>query len=365
MRAIPVLFPMRLLAGAAFATIALGGCGGHGHHATDVPQLDQKYNVDFLVADDASFGADHIDPNLVNPWGLVPGPTGYWWVADNETDKSTLYDGGGLPQSTVVSVAGGPTGVVYYAGSAFHVTDGTNVAPARFMFAGEDGRIRGWSSDVPPPTSTATFVVADRSGVGANYKGLAILGERLYAADFHNARVDIFDNTFGLLTIVGSFTPPSVPAGYAPYGIQAIGTQVFVTYAKQDALAEDEVTGAGFGYIEVFDANGAFVEEVAAGGGLNAPWGIAQAPGNFGEKSNDLLVGNFGDGRINTFFHDAGGWHTDGQMRTQPGDPIVIEGLWGLAFGNGFAGPTDVLYFTAGPVDETHGLFGRIKKPNE
>ena len=336
------------------SSLAAVSCGGGSSGAT------HEYDLRFLVSD-GFVAAEHTDASLVNPWGIAPNPVGVWWVADAGTSKSTLYTGEGTPQSLVVDVAGAPTGTVYYGGNAFLVTDGTSTAPARFLFATEAGTILGWSADVPPPTSTTAQVVADESLGGAIYKGLAIAGDRLYATDFHNARVDVFDGAFGLLTLPGAFAPPGVPAGYAPFGIQAVGNQVIVTYALQDALAEDEVAGPGLGYVEAFDLDGNFVEEVEAGGVLNAPWGIALAPQTFGVHGGCLLVGNFGDGRISSYQRDGGGWYLAGQLRTSAGAPVEIEGLWGIAFGVGGAtGPADALFFAAGSGDEAHGLFGRI-----
>lgn len=339
-----------VLASSLLAVSCGGGSGGG---------AGPDYGVRFLVSD-GFIAAEHTDASLVNPWGIAPNPAGVWWVADAGTSVSTLYDGEGVAQSLVVDVAGGPTGTVYYGGSAFLVTDGTNTAPARFLFATEAGTILAWSADVPPPTSTTAVVVADESASGAIYKGLAIAGDRLYAADFHNSKVDVFNGVFTRIPIPGAFAPPGVPTGYAPFGIQQIGNQIFVTYALQDPAAQDELAGPGAGFVEVFDLDGNFVEEVAARGTLNAPWGVALAPQSFGVHAGDLLVGNFGDGRINAFSRIGAGWVFTGQLESS-GSPIEIEGLWGIAFGvGGSTGPTNALFFAAGSGDEAHGLFGRI-----
>jgi len=236
------------------------------------------------------------------------------------------------------------------------------------MFATEGGKIRGWNPGVPPPSpSTHAVVAANRSGQGAIYKGLAIYqaseGGRLYATDFHNARVDVFDKNFHLVHIAGAFVDPNLPAGYAPFGIQNLGGNIFVTYAKQDADAVDELHGHGLGIVDEYTKNGALLVRVATGGDLNAPWGLTMAPLNFGEFSGDLLVGNFGDGTIHAFTPQPNGtFKHHGVLRGVDGNPISIDGLWGLGFGNGAtAGPTNDLFFAAGPDGENHGLFGRIE----
>jgi uncharacterized protein (TIGR03118 family) len=304
----------------------------------------------------------------VNAWGLVAGPVTPWWVANNETSTSTLYDGTGNVLSLVVQVAGSPSGTVFNGGSDFPVSDGTHSAPALFLFATESGTILGWNASVPPPSpSTQTFVVADRSAVGAIYKGLALAstpsGDRLFAADFHNRRVDVFDVALGLVTDPTAFVDRKIPKRFAPFGIQAINGTLFVTYAKQDKNREDDVDGNGFGYVDAFDTSGKLLGHVAAKGPLNAPWGLAFAPSDFGGFSGDLLVGNFGNGRINAYQQKANGrWKFRGPLRGSNGKPLKIDGLWALQFGNGgAAGPTNSLYFTAGPDDERHGLFGKIE----
>jgi uncharacterized protein (TIGR03118 family) len=236
------------------------------------------------------------------------------------------------------------------------------------MFATEAGTIRGWNPNVPPPApSTQSFVVVDHSGVGAVYKGLAIAstqnGDFLYAADFHNSRVDMFDGSFNLVTPHGAFTDPKLPAGYGPFGIRALGDRVFVTFAKQDAKRHDDVQGQGLGFVDVFDTSGVFLARVATRGQLNAPWGLAIAPSDFGRFSGDLLVGNFGDGKINAYQQRPNGtFEHRGELRGSNHRPIAIDGLWAIAFGNGGnAGPTNALFFTAGPDGESHGLFGKIE----
>jgi uncharacterized protein (TIGR03118 family) len=319
---------------------------------------DNAYTVTPLVSD--QLGAAPVrDTNLVNAWGLAASSTSPWWVANNGTSTSTLYNGNtGLPQSLVVSVGldSGPTGVVFNGGSGFVVTSGSSSAPARFIFDSEDGLIRGWNPGVDPTNAVVAPATADPDAI---YKGLAIAGGMLYASDFHNGIVDVFDGSWNL---VNQFTDPRLPSGYAPFGIQAIGSRIFVSFAKQDADAEDEIAGQGLGFVDAFDTAGNLVARVAQHGQLNAPWGLALAPANFGRFSGDLLVGNFGDGEINAFEPESNGhFGFRGQLRNGSGHAIAIDGLWALGFGNGAnAGPTNTLFFTAGPDDETHGLFGRI-----
>ena len=318
-----------------------------------------SYTVTPLVSDQPGVAAQ-TDSNLVNAWGLTSGPTSPWWVSDNGTDKSTLYRGSdGAPQGgpLVVNVGGGPTGAVFNATAAFALPTG---GKALFIFDSEDGKVRGWNG----VQGTNSIVVADRSNVDAIYKGLAIAdtsaGPRLYAADFHNARVDVFDGSFGL--VPGGFVDQSLPSGYAPFGIQTIGDRVFVTYAKQDADAEDELAGQSLGFVDVFSTAGALLGRVAQHGQLNAPWGLALAPSSFGRFAGDLLVGNFGDGQINAYEELPNGHFAHrGELRSADGGSISIDGLWALQFGKaGNNGPAGTLFFTAGPDEETHGLFGSI-----
>jgi uncharacterized protein (TIGR03118 family) len=318
---------------------------------------DNGYTVTPLVSDQPGV-APVVDPDLVNAWGLAASSTSPWWVADNETSVSTLYNGNTgqkVPLTVTVGKDSGPTGVVFNGGSAFVVSSGGTSAPARFIFDGEDGVLRGWN----PTVDATNAVVAATGDPGANFKGLAISGDMLYAADFHNGLVDVFDGSW---TIVNRFTDPGLPAGYAPFGVQAIGSRIYVAFAKQDEDAEDEVAGQGLGFVDAFDTSGNLVARVAQHGPLNAPWGLALAPADFGRFSGDLLVGNFGDGKINAFEPQANGhFGFRGQLRNGAGQPISIDGLWALEFGNGGnAGPTNTLFFTAGPDEETHGLFGSI-----
>jgi uncharacterized protein (TIGR03118 family) len=324
---------------------------------------DDIFTVTNLVADSGSSAAA-VDPSLVNAWGLSAGPTTPWWTSNNGTNTSTLYSGTGAKQALTVAVAGGPTGTVFN-GSAtdFVVSQNRNSGPARFLFATEAGAILGWS---PTVNGTTAIPGVDLSSQKAVFKGLATSNDRLYATDFHNGRVDVFDASFNPVTLAGGFQDTKLPKGYAPFGIQALSGNIFVTYAQQDAAKHDDVAGSGLGYVDEFTLDGKLVARVASGGRKNAPpnapWGLALAPSSFGPFSGDVLVGNFGNGRISAYKDNGGGkWVYKGQLKLSNGAPIAIDGLWAIAFGNGSAaGPTTSLYFAAGPGAEAHGLFGSI-----
>jgi uncharacterized protein (TIGR03118 family) len=323
--------------------------------------------------------AANTDPDLVNGWGIAARPTSPWWVADNGTHKSTLYNGntGAKVTTVIVDVAGAggqpgdPTGIVANTSTDFVLMGSTGAtSPAAFIFDSEDGTVSAWNGG-------SASVVKATSSDGAIYKGLAIgavgtgaaAANYLYATDFHHARVDVYDGTFTLRHWAGAFVDPGIPHGYAPFGIQNIAGRIFVTYAKQDADAEDEIAGPGFGFVSVFGTDGSFQGRVASGGALNAPWGLAMAPASWQRFGGHLLVGNFGDGRINGYRASGGSWEARGHLKLTNHRPIVIDGLWGIGFGNnngtnnGGAGPTSTLFFAAGPDDETHGLFGSITAP--
>lgn len=326
---------------------------------------DDRYAVSNLVADSAGSAAA-ADSSLVNGWGLVAGPTTPWWTSNNGTSTSTLYNGAGAKQALTVTVAGSPTGTVFNGvATDFPVSQGGRSGQARFIFSTEGGTILGWS---PTVNGTVAIAAVDRSGAGAEYKGLATAADRLYATDFHNGRVDVFDKTFQPLTLSSNaFADPKLPKGFAPFGIQAIAGNIFVTYAKQDAQAHDDVAGGGLGYVDEYTTDGRFVARVETGGRKNsppnAPWGLAMAPAaGFGVFSGDLLIGNFGNGRVAAYQDRGGGtWVYKGELRHGDGSLVTIDGLWGLEFGNGAAaGPATTLYFTAGPGGEQHGLFGSI-----
>jgi uncharacterized protein (TIGR03118 family) len=325
------------------------------------------YAVTPLVSD-LPGAAPLTDPTLVNGWGLARSATSPWWVADNGPDptasKSTLYTAAGTKVPLTVDVPGGPTGAVFagVAGSfPIATSTSTTLAPASFVFATEAGEIRAWRGGT-------TALVAPTTGGGADalFKGLAIAQPTpgdplLYATDFHNAQVDVFNGAWQNVAAAGSFTDPSLPSGFAPFGIQTIGSHVFVTYGQQSAEGGDEVDAQSLGFVDEYDLQGNLVARVAQRGQLDAPWGLAMAPASFGRYGGDLLVGNFGDGQINAYAAGVGGWHHDGTLRTADGNKLVIDGLWALEFGNaGSNGDPSTLFFTAGPNDESDGMFGTI-----
>lgn len=323
---------------------------------------DDVFTVHDLVSDSLA-SAPTTDASLVNGWGLSAGPTTPWWVSNNATNTSTLYNGSGAKQALTVAVPGGPTGTVFNgAATDFVISQSGKSAAARFLFATEAGTILGWS---PAVNGTTAIPGVDRSSSGAIYKGLTTTADRLYATDFHNGRVDVFDASFNPVTSA-TFTDPKLPKGYAPFGIQALAGSIFVTYAMQDAAKKNDVAGNGLGYVDQFTPDGQLVTRVASGGRKNAPpnapWGLALAPSSFGVFSGDLLVGNFGNGRVSAYQDRGGGkWVYKGQLRRGDQTLITLDGLWAIAFGNGAAGgPTTTLYFASGPNDETHGIFGSI-----
>jgi uncharacterized protein (TIGR03118 family) len=319
-----------LLASGALAALAAALAFGHRTHAA--------YDLRPLVT-------DRTDPQLVNAWGLAASPTGPWWTANEARESSTLYSGGGRKQLLTVHVDGGPTGVVYYGGKGFVVRGGGRSDPARFIYACEDGEIRAWTPTVPTGWSTRAVVAVDDAGAGALFRGLALLGERLYATDFHNARVLVFDSRWRRVRI--SFGDPHIPAWYAPFGIAALRGHVFVTYAwRAPVNGNDAPTG---GYVDEFTPGGRLVARLPRSH-LNEPWGLALAPRSFGRFGGDLLVGNFGDGTIRAYRRARGGWRYDGVLAGRNGEPLVVNGLWGIAFGNGgLAGPANALFAASGP----------------
>jgi uncharacterized protein (TIGR03118 family) len=324
------------------------------------------------------------DPNLVNPWGVAFSPTSPFWISDNGTGVSTLYNGDGQPQPSttplVVTIPpprgsssdtkATPTGQVFNSSSGFMIMDkdnagnGNSSGPSRFIFATEDGTISGWNPNVNP---TKAILTVDNSSSKAVYKGLAISSNdsRLYAANFSAGTIEMFDSNFAPTpTNRNSFTDPNIPSGFAPFNIRDINGKLYVTYAKQDEDKHDDVAGQGNGFVDVFDEDGKFLYQLASHGTLNSPWGLALAPQNFGQFSGALLVGNFGDGRINAFDPNSGKFL--GQLYDQIGQPLAINGLWALVFGNGQqAGAINSLFFTAGIGDEGHGLFGVIRAGEE
>jgi uncharacterized protein (TIGR03118 family) len=308
------------------------------------------------------------DPNLINPWGLTFAGSGLAWISDNKTGKSSVYTSRGAPAQLTVTIptpAGdanpaSPTGNVSNAGADF-MSD-------KFIFATEEGTLAGWQS------GTSATIRVDNSGSGANYKGLALVQgnnaatARLYAANFHAGTVDVFDGNYAPVRNGFAFVDSTLPAGFAPFNVVASPMGIIVTYALQDSQKQDDVPGVGNGFVNLFDDNGRLLSRLASGGTLNAPWGVAISPSGFGQISNRLLVGNFGDGHINVFVLDGQTprLRADfiGMIGDTNGNPYAIDGLWALVFGNdqgGFSSHT--LYFTAGPAQETRGLFSQLTLP--
>jgi uncharacterized protein (TIGR03118 family) len=357
---------LRMLSGACVAALSACGGGGHGGGASPVMAQATTALTDSALTSDGVIAAAHTDSNLLNAWGVAFAPGGPFWIADNNSNKLTLYDGTGTPQSLVVSIPPGangpanPTGQVYNATADFVITTAAGSAPAQFIADGEGGTIVGWAQSVSGATATIAY---DDAAGGAVYKGLVLANNGsanfLYATDLHNAKIDVFDTHFHKVTLQGAFADPTIPAGFAPFGIQAIGGQLYVTYAQQDATAHDETLGAGLGYVNVFDANGNMVKRFASAGVLNAPWGIAMAPTGFGDAGGDLLIGNFGDGTINRFDPTSG--QSLGPVTLASGKQLAVPGLWSLVFGNGAPNqPASSLFYTAGPNNQTDGVFGRV-----
>ena len=341
----------------------------------------QHYTQTNLVSSIPGTGTNPVNPldqQLVNPWGLTRSVTSPWWVADNGTGVSTLYNGVGnknalvvtIPVPTGVAGPAKPTGVVFNGTSDFALPVGGS---ARFIFVTEGGTIAGWNGG-----NTAVIVV-NSSKNGAIYKGCAI-GELngkhyLYVANFHSGDIEVYDSTFQRVRMLGkSFVEDddeddnSQGPGFkgqnhfAPFNVQAIGTNLYVAYAKQDADKEDEVAGPGLGSVSVFDTAGRRLQRLQRGDWFNAPWGMAMAPGEFGEFSHALLVGMFGSGQI-AAFNPIDGSFLGLMKRPAPNDSVLsIDGLWAIGFGAGNAnsGPYNTLYFTAGPNDENDGLFGTL-----
>jgi len=330
--------------------------------------LAQHFTRTDLTANNASVAnVPNIDPNLVNAWGMSRSSGSPWWISDNGTGLSTLYNAAGQAQGLVVTIptpdgegTSAPTGTVFNAFTgSFEVTAGNH---AIFLFATEDGTISGWNPNVD---GTHAVIKVDNSKSGAVYKGLAIgvanNGPRIYATNFVGGQVEAYDHKFRPVKLHnGAFTDSRLPANYSPFGIQNVGGNIVVTFAKHTAGSKDEIHGAGFGFVDVFDLSGNLLLRLQHTKDLNAPWGIAQAPGDFGTFSHRLLIGNFGDGFIHAY--NAVGGKFEGTIEDAAGAPIWIDGLWALSFGGGNtnSGLANELYYTAGPNEEADGLLGKL-----
>ena len=381
------LAPAAIIAASALSATAV--C------AADADSVGHRnaYAITPLVSD-VTGAAAVLDPVLQNAWGVAFSPAGSpFWVNDNVTGCSTLYAGDGttVPLQVAIPLPGNvvptgtcrpvdpknppnptpaaPTGIVWNPSSRFLVP-GTK-SPAAFIFATEDGTLSAWTGGLTPPTNAVLAVdnsASPNAANGAVYKGLVVgvnvKGVFLFATNFRAGTIDVFgpqptgsNGLFTPATTDGKFTDPEIPAGYAPFGIENIDGDLFVTYAQQNAQKHDDVAGPGHGFVDVFDTDGHLLRRFASRGALNSPWGVARASYTFGRFSGDILVGNFGNGRINVF--DKDGRFID-ELDGADGNPLMIDGLWTLTLGGGRASSSDTLYFTAGPSGETHGLFGTI-----
>jgi uncharacterized protein (TIGR03118 family) len=321
--------------------------------AGGLPGTTTTYQITPLVSDQAG-EAQNTDTDLINAWGLAQASdSAPVWVSDNATNKSTVYNRTtGVKLSTVVNIPlGAPTGIAYVpSGSGFSITANGRSGDSVFLFDTESGAVEGWSSSVDPDNAV---IAVDRSAQGDVYKGLALdpATDLLFAADFANNRVRVFDNQFNL---VNSFTDDSLPRRFAPFNVAIFGGNLYVAFAKRERGGTDEIAGKGLGYIDVFTTGGTLVSHLVANGPLNAPWGMTIAPSGFGSFAGALLVGNFGNKKINAF--DAATGDFLGTLARPDGRALKIDGLWALDAGPGTSNVT----FSAGPKDETHGLLGLI-----
>jgi len=369
------------------AAVALTVCSmGVRADEDDHSRVHSAYVVTPLVSNLAGQAAKQ-DPVLQNAWGIAFLPSGSpFWVNDNATGCSTLYKGDGtaIPLQVSIPLPGGsiapgschpvdpnnppnptpaaPTGIIANTSASF-VVPGTKTT-ALFIFATEDGTLSAWALGISPATDAVLAV--DNSAQGAVYKGLAFglsaKGGLLYATNFNAGRVDVFgpvgsNGMYTPVTTDGGFSDPSIPPGYAPFNIANIDGDLFVTYAKQNDAKHDDVAGRGHGFVDVFDTDGQLLRRFASHGPLNSPWGITRASFAFGRYSGKILIGNFGDGRINVFNNN--GEFID-ELEDAHGRAIVIDGLWSLTLGGGLGSSSDTLYFSAGPDGETNGKFGTI-----
>lgn len=334
--------------------------------------LAQAYTPSFYLqhnlVSDGFVQADHVDSNLVNSWGIGFNVTSKAVVINNGTGTFTAYDGEGvalpliitIPPAPSVGGIGTPTGTVSNNTNGWVVSKNGISWPSAFIFVTEDGTISAWA---PRVDKTNALLMVDNSASGAVYKGVTrgANGAKtlLYVTNFHAGTVEVYDWKFNRYDVPGGFNDPDLPDGYAPFGIQNINGDIYVTYAKQDEAKHDNVNGAGLGIVNAFDANGYLIKRIASHFRLNAPWGMALAPANFGKFSNHLLVANFGDGTINAY--DLVRNKFKGKLLAGPHNPISINGLWGIAFENGFNNQfVNNLFFAAGVNDEKHGLYGKI-----
>jgi uncharacterized protein (TIGR03118 family) len=316
----------------------------------------KSYTQTNLVSDTTAYQGARIDPTLSNAWGIAINPTGVFWINANGTDNSEVYDMNGVAKRTPVAIPA-PSGIVFNNTPDFIIPATGTVS--KFIFASENGKLYAWSS------GDSARTVVNRSAMNTVYKGIALAKDGndnfLYATDFRNGKIDVFDKSFNLIA-TKPFSDPTIPSGFAPFNVRLIDKVLFVTYAKQLAPEnKDDEKGLGNGYVNAFKTDGTFLKRFASQGMLNSPWGIEKAPVGFGQGLNVILVGNFGDGRINVFEAPKGEFLR--QLKNN-GMPISIDGLWAITFPDNNVPGDDPnkLYFTAGPDGESHGLFGYLKK---
>jgi uncharacterized protein (TIGR03118 family) len=326
----------------------------------------QHYNRTDLTTDPASgITALNQDPNLINAWGLARSSASPWWVADNGTGLSTLYNASGVPQSLVVTIPPpeGQDGPATPTGTVFNFTNRFDVKPhakAIFIFVTEDGTISAWN----PTVDLTHAILKVNRAKDAVYKGIAIAstrqGPRIYVSNFKSGHVEIFDGGWNMLSMPGAFEDPTLPENYVPFGIQNVGGNIVVTFAHRLPGAEDEDHGAGLGFVTIFNTSGQVIGRLAHGNYFNAPWGITMSPADFGAFSHRLLIGNFGNGKIHAFDPITGAF--EGTLLDSSGHAISVDGLWALQFGGGNtnSGAANELFFTAGPHEEADGLLGKI-----
>ena len=331
----------------------------------------QEYRRVNLVSDIPGV-ALRTDPNLVNPWGMAFLDASPVWIANNGTGTSTLYSGdvngsAFTKSSLVVNIPGGlPTGAVFNSTTDFVVHSGSASGRSQFLFATQVGIVSGWNSGVPPPPPSKNAQIGGTAD--AVYTGLAFgqvvtaqgTSNYLYAADLEHGHIDVYDKDFHIVTLDGTFSDPNIPNSYSTFNIQNLGGKLYVTYAQQSHKTPEDETDRGSGFVDVFDTSGHLLQRLIMGNHLDAPWGLAIAPASFGSFSGALIVGNFGNGHLQAFDSTDGKFL--GQLKAEDGSPITIDGLWGIAFGNGTnAGDRNALYFASGPDGETHGLFGSLR----
>lgn len=364
---------MNSVAFAKFAQPVTVAAGLLGLSLALAAQPTQHYTQTNLVSDQPGMAAV-TDPNLVNAWGMSRGSTTPWWVSDNGMGVATLYAGTGSPVPLVVTIPGAesgqtgtPTGQVFNGTTDFNLAPG---APAKFIFATEDGTISGWNPAVKPTTA----VIKVNTHGNSVFKGLALASvgnpqgkhtNYLYVADFRRGRISVYGTNFHRLNMSdlggdgNAFQDDRIPKGFAPFNVQNIGGNLVVAFAKQDSAKHDDVAGPGLGYVDIFSPSGRLLQRLEHSMWMNSPWGITQAPSDFGANSHDILVGQFGGGNILSFDSVSGQFR--GPLYGTNNKPIWIDGLWDIAFGSdGTSGLATTLYFSAGPGGEAHGLFGTL-----